>query len=552
MKEKLKIVPLGGLDEIGKNMTVIEYGNDIVVVDCGLAFPDDDMLGVDLVIPDTTYLKRNIKKLRGYLITHAHEDHIGALPYVLRDLNAPVYGTRLTCGIIETKLAEHRMPSKVRLNTVKAGDVVKLGCFSVEFIHTNHSIADSVALAIRTPLGTIIHTGDFKVDLTPASGHMIDLPRFGELGNEGVLALMSDSTNVERPGYTPSEQIVAQNLENFFKGCSERIIIATFASNVSRLQQILDIAAKYGRKVAVCGRSMERITAVAGELGYLNDNGKCLIEMSMINRVPREQLVIVSTGSQGETMSALYRMAYSSHKQVEVQPGDRILIAASAIPGNEKSVYNMVNELYKKGAEVVYDRNAAIHVSGHACQEEQKLMIGLCKPKYFIPVHGEHRMLCMHANLALRMGVPQKNILVSEIGRPIEISERSARLGNSVPSGRVLVDGLGIGDVGTAVLRDRKHLAEDGLLVVVMTMDAASGVVIAGPDIVSRGFVYVKEAEALMEELRTTSQVALDRCLDEGVKDWNGIKLAVKGALSDFLFKKTKRSPMILPIIMEI
>ena len=545
MKEKLKIIPLGGLDEIGKNMTVIEYGNDIVVIDCGLAFPDDDMLGVDLVIPDTTYLKRNYKKLRGYLITHGHEDHIGGLPYVLREVNAPVYGTRLTCGIIETKLAEHKMPSKV-------GDVIKLGCFTIEFIHTNHSIADSVALAIRTPLGTLIHTGDFKVDLTPASGEMIDLARFGELGKEGVLALMSDSTNVERPGYTPSEQTVGASLEKFFKNCKERIIVATFASNVSRLQQILDISAKYGRKVAVCGRSMEKITAVAGELGYLADKGKVMIDINEMRRYPREQLVIVSTGSQGETMSALYRMAYNSHKQVEVVPGDRILIAASAIPGNEKSVNNMVNELYKKGAEVIYDRSAALHVSGHACQEEQKLMLALCRPKYFIPVHGEHRMLRMHAHLGEQMGVPKKNVIVGEIGRPIEIGEKSARLGNMVPSGRVLVDGLGIGDVGSAVLRDRKHLSEDGLLVVVMTMDATSGVVIAGPDIVSRGFVYVKEAEPLMEELRTTCQIALDRCLDEGVKDWNGIKLAVKGALSDFLFKKTKRSPMILPIIMEI
>ncbi len=552
MKEKLKIIPLGGLDEIGKNMTVIEYGNDMVVVDCGLAFPDDDMLGIDLVIPDTTYLKRNQKKLRGYLITHAHEDHIGALPYVLRELNAPVYGTRLTCGIIETKLAEHRMPSKVRLNRIQAGDVIRLGVFSVEFIHTNHSIADSVALAIRTPLGTVVHTGDFKVDLTPASGEMIDLARFGELGKEGVLALMSDSTNVERPGYTPSEQTVGASLEKFFKNCRERIIIATFASNVSRLQQILDIAAKYGRKVAVCGRSMEKITGVAGELGYLCDKGKVMIDISEMRRYPRDKLVIVSTGSQGETMSALYRMAYNSHKQVEVVRGDRILIAASAIPGNEKSINNMVNELYKKGAEVIYDRNAALHVSGHACQEEQKLMLALCRPKFFIPVHGEHRMLRRHAQLGEQMGVPRKNVIIGENGRPIEIGEKSARLGNPVPSGRVLVDGLGIGDVGSAVLRDRKHLAEDGLLVVVMTMDATSGVVIAGPDIVSRGFVYVKEAESLMEELRNTCQIALDRCLDEGVRDWNGIKLAVKGALSDYLFKKTKRSPMILPIIMEI
>ena len=552
MVSKLKIIPLGGLGEIGKNMTAYEFGGDIIVVDCGMGFPDEDMYGVDIVLPDVTYLKANAEKIRGLILTHGHEDHIGAIPYVLREVNAPVYGTRLTCGIIETKLAEHKMPEKVRLNTIQAGDVIRLGCFTVEFIHTNHSIADSVALAIRTPIGTIIHTGDFKVDLTPVNGEMIDLARFGELGREGVLALMSDSTNVERPGYTPSEKVVGKSMENFFKNFDQRIIIATFASNVSRLQQILDIAAKYGRKVAVCGRSMEKITQVAMELGYLTDDSKVLIDVNTINRYPRNKLCIVSTGSQGETMSALYRMAYSSHKQVEVVTGDRILIAASAIPGNEKSVSNMVNELYRKGAEVIYDRNAAIHVSGHACQEEQKLMIGLCKPKYFIPVHGEHRMLQKHAQLAEQMGVDPRNIMISEIGRPIELDERSARLCPMVPAGRVLIDGLGVGDVGAAVLRDRKHLAEDGLLVVVVTIDQESGVVIAGPDIVSRGFIYVREAEDLMEELRVQSQMALDRCMDEGVRDWNGIKSALKGALSNYLFKKTRRSPMILPIIMEV
>ena len=538
MKEKLKIIPLGGLNEIGKNMTVIEYGNDIVVVDCGVAFPDDDMLGVDLVIPDTTYLKRNLNKLRGYVITHGHEDHIGAIPYVLRECNAPIYATRLTCGIIETKLSEHKMPQKVKLNHVRAGDSIKLGCFRVEFIHTNHSIADSVALAITTPLGTILHT--------------VDLVRIGDLGKKGILALMSDSTNVERPGYTPSEKIVGKSLEKFITESDQRIIIATFASNVSRLQQILDIAAKAGRKVAVCGRSMEKISKVATELGYLKDSGKVMIDIAEIKRYPRSRLIIVSTGSQGETMSALYRMAYGSHKQVEVNTGDRILIAASAIPGNEKSINNMVNELYKQGAEVIYDRSAAIHVSGHACQEDLKLMLGLCKPKYFIPVHGEYRMLMQHAGLAREMGVNPKNILITEIGRPVEISENSARLGNPVPAGRLLVDGLGIGDVGTAVLRDRKHLSEDGLLVVVVTVDATTGVVIAGPDIVSRGFVYVKEAEDLMEELRNISQMALDRCAAENLRDWNSLKSAIKGDVSDYLFKKTKRSPMVLPIIMEI
>lgn len=552
MKEKLKIVPLGGLNEIGKNMTAFEYGNDIIVVDCGLAFPDDDMLGVDLVIPDITYLKRHRSKVRGLLITHGHEDHIGAIPYVMRELNMPIYATRLTCGIIEHKLTEHRLQDKVRLNHVKAGDKIKLGCFGIEFIHTNHSIADSVAIAITTPLGVLVHTGDFKVDLTPVSGEMIDLARFGELGKEGVLALMSDSTNVERAGYTMSEQTVGASFEKFFKDCDERIIIATFASNIYRLQQIFDIAARHGRKVAICGRSMENISSVAMELGYLHDEKKVLIELNAINRYPKNRIVIVSTGSQGETMSALYRMAYSSHKMVEVMPGDRILLAASAIPGNEKSVYNMINELSKKGAEVIYDRGAAIHVSGHACQEELKLMLGLCKPKYFIPVHGEHRHLRMHGKLAQQMGVKPKNILISEIGRPIEISSNSARLTNPVSSGRVLVDGLGIGDVGTAVLRDRKHLSEDGLLVVVVTIDRESGVVIAGPDIVSRGFIYVKESDSLMEQLRLLAQKALDQCTDENTRDWNGIKTELKNELGEYLFKKTKRSPMILPVIMEI
>ena len=552
IKEKLKIIPLGGLNEIGKNMTAIEYGNDIVVIDCGLAFPDDDMLGIDSVIPDVTYLKRNLKKVRGFLITHGHEDHIGSIPYVLREVNAPIYATRLTLGIIETKLAEFRMPQKVRMNTVKAGDVIRLGQFEVEFIHTNHSIADSVALAIRTPLGTIIHTGDFKVDLTPVDGQMIDLHRFAELGKQGVLLMMSDSTNVERPGYTMSEKVVGESFENYFKNCDSRIIIATFASNINRLQQILDIAGRYGRKVAVCGRSMEKITQVAMELGYLTDTYRTLIDINTIHRYPNNQVCIVSTGSQGETMSALYRMAYSSHKQVDVGPGDRILIAASAIPGNEKSVYNMINELYRQGAEVIYDRNAAIHVSGHACQQDLKLMLGLVRPKYFVPVHGEHRMLCLHAELAKEMGVDPRNIVVTEIGHTVEVDQKGIRLGATVPAGRVLVDGFGIGDVGATVLRDRKHLAEDGLLIIVVTIDKESGVVIAGPDIVSRGFIYVREAEDLMEELRVQCEMSLDRCQDEGIRDWNGIKGALKSTVSDYLFKKTKRSPMILPIIMEV
>ena len=553
MKEKLKIIPLGGLNEIGKNMTVIECSGDIFVIDCGLAFPDNEMLGVDLVIPDISYLRHHQKKVRGIVITHGHEDHIGALPYVLKELRVPVYCTKLTAGILSSKFAEHKMNDKVKMNIVKAGDCIKLGCFGIEFIHTNHSIADSVALAIRTPLGTIIHTGDFKIDPTPVSGEMIDLTRFGELGREGVLALMSDSTNVERAGFTPSEMEVGKTLEAQFRGCEQRIIVATFASNIYRIQQILDAAANNGRKVAICGRSMENISSVAMELGYLHEpKPGVIIEPSAINKYPKSRIVVVCTGSQGESMSALHRMAFSGHKQIEIGAGDKIIISASAIPGNEKSVQNVINELCRKGADVVYDRSAIIHVSGHACQEELKLMLALTRPKYFIPVHGEHRMLRQHAELARQCGVIPKNIIITDIGRPVELGPNSARLLNPVPSGKVLVDGLGIGDVGTAVLRDRKHLSEDGLLVVVVTLDSETGLVIAGPDIVSRGFIYVKEAEELMEQLRKISQAALDRCIDTRVRDWSTIKSAIKNDLSDFLFKKTKRSPMILPVIMEI
>lgn len=552
MKEKLKIIPLGGLEEIGKNMTLIECENDIFAIDCGMAFPDNEMLGVDLVIPDVTYLKRHKNKLRGIVLTHGHEDHIGGLPYIMKEINTPIYCTRLTAGILENKFQEHRMMDKIKMNCIKAGDRIKLGCFQIEFIRTNHSIADTVALAITTPLGVIIHTGDFKIDATPVSGEMIDLARFGELGNQGVLALMSDSTNVEREGYTISEQSVGKAFDAQFKNCDQRIIVATFASNIYRIQQVIDAAARYGRKVAICGRSMENITNVAMRLEYLKDTKNVIIELSSMNKYPKNKIVVLCTGSQGESMSALYRMAFSGHKQVEVGPGDRILLSASAIPGNEKSVYKMINELFKKGAEVVYDRNAAMHVSGHACQEELKLMIGLTKPKFFIPVHGEHRHLKIHAGLARDMGVNPKNIFVGEIGRPIELTATSGRLASPVPAGKVLVDGLGIGDVGTAVLRDRKHLSEDGLLVVVVTLDSESGIVIAGPDIVSRGFIYVKEAEDLMDQLRKICQKALDRCLDAEIRDWSTIKTAVKNDLSEFLYKKTKRSPMILPVIMEI
>ena len=552
MKEKLKIIPLGGLNEIGKNMTVIECGQDIFVIDCGLAFPDNEMLGVDLVIPDITYLRRYKNKVRGIVITHGHEDHIGALPYVLKELNVPVYCTRLVAGILNSKFEEHRMLGKVKINCVKAGDHIKLGCFDVELIHPNHSIADAVALAVRTPLGTIIHTGDFKIDSTPVSGEMIDLTRFGELGREGVLALMSDSTNVEREGYTPSEMEVGKAFEAQFKNCDQRIIIATFASNIYRIQQVLDSAANHGRKVAICGRSMENIARVATELGYLTAPRNVIIDISEINRYPKNKVVVVCTGSQGEAMSALYRMAFSAHTQVEIGSGDKVIISASAIPGNEKAVTKMINELSKKGADVVYDRSAIIHVSGHACKEELKLMLALVKPKYFIPVHGEYRMLRKHGELAVQTGVDPRKVIITDIGRPVEITQKSARLANPVPSGKVLVDGFGIGDVGTAVLRDRKHLSEDGLLVVVVTLDSESGIVIAGPDIVSRGFIYVKEADELMAELRRISQRTLDRCLDENVRDWSTIKANVKSDLSEFLYRKTKRSPMILPVIMEI
>ena len=552
MAEKLKIISLGGLNEIGKNLTVYEYGNDIIVVDCGMGFPDDDMYGIDVVIPDVSYLIKNQSKIRGIFITHGHEDHIGAIPYVLRSVNAPIYATRMSAGLIQLKLEEHRLVSKTKMITCEAGDVIQAGKFSVEFIHVNHSIADAVAFAIKSPVGTVVHTGDFKIDTTPIQGGMIDLARFGALGRDGVLALLADSTNVERPGYTRSESSVGNSFDVLFKGCEERIIVTTFASNVDRLQQIINVAARYGRRVAVTGRSMENAMKVSTALGYMNIPDGVLMDLNHIKSLPKNKVCIITTGSQGETMSALSRMAFSTHRQVDIQPGDKVIVSASTIPGNENAMGNVINELYRKGADVVNERELPLHVSGHACQEDLKLMLGLCKPKYFIPVHGEYRMLVQHAGLAREMGVNPKNILITEIGRPVEISENSARLGNPVPSGRLLVDGLGIGDVGTAVLRDRKHLSEDGLLIVVVTVDATTGVVIAGPDIVSRGFVYVKEAEALMEELRTISQMALDRCSVENLRDWNSLKTAIKGDVSDYLFKKTKRSPMVLPIIQEI
>ena len=552
MAEKLKIISLGGLDEIGKNMTVYEFGNDIIVVDCGMGFPDDDMYGIDVVIPDVSYLIKNQSKIRGIFITHGHEDHIGALPYVLRSINAPIYTTRMTAGLIRLKLEEHRLLDKTKIITCKAGDVVKAGAFSVEFIHVNHSIADAVAFAIKCPVGVCVHTGDFKIDTTPIQGGMIDLARFGELGKEGVLALLSDSTNVERPGYTRSERSVGASFDALFKGCEERIIVTTFASNVDRIQQIIDVAARYGRKVAVTGRSMENAMKVSTELGYMKIPDGVLVDLAHIKSLPKNKICIITTGSQGETMSALSRMAFSTHRQVDILPGDRIIISASTIPGNEHAMGNVINELYRKGAEVVNERERALHVSGHACQEELKIIHALVKEKFFIPVHGEQRHLKLHAKLAQEMGMDPRNILVSEIGRVIELTPNSAKLAGTVTAGKVFVDGYGVGDVGSVVLRDRRHLAQDGMVVVVLSLSGEDGSIVSGPDIITRGFVYVKESEGLMDELR---QVALDAVLSidaRSATDWSAIKGQIKGCLSNYLYKKTKRSPMILPVIMEV
>ena len=550
--QKLKIIPLGGLNEIGKNMTVIEYENDIFVLDCGMAFPDESMPGIDIVIPDITYLVKNRQKIRGIVITHGHEDHIGAIPYFLKEMNVPIYGTRLTLGLVEVKLKEFTLLSKTKLHRVKPGDVVKLGCFKIEFIHTNHSIAGAVALAINTPVGTVVHTGDFKVDSTPIDGEMIDLARFGELGKKGVLALMSDSTNVERTGYTMSERTVGDTFEEFFRNCNSRIIVATFASNVHRVQQIINSAHRYGRKVAISGRSMENVAEVAATLGYLNIPDKVLISIDEIKKYRPNQLCIITTGSQGEAMSALTRMAFSDHKKVEINKGDLVIVSASPIPGNEKQISAVINELFKKGADVVYKSLENIHVSGHACQEELKLIMSLVKPKFFIPVHGEFRHLKQHAMLAERMGIKQKNVIVGDIGKVIELGQNSARLNGTVQSGAVLIDGLGIGDVGNIVLRDRKHLAEDGIIIVVVTLSKQDGSILTGPDVISRGFVYVRESVDLMEEAKTVAKAALHKWADKKQTDWASLKGALKSSMNDFVYKETKRKPMVLPIIMEV
>lgn len=552
MTPKIKIIPLGGLGEIGKNMTAIECGTDIIVIDCGLGFPDEQMYGIDIVIPDITYLKSNADRVKGIIFTHGHEDHIGAVPYVMRELDVPIYATPLTAALIELKLEEHDLLYNTQIFTKKAGDVFRLGCFSIEFINVNHSIADAVALAIKTPLGTIIHTGDFKIDVTPVQGNMIDLPRLGQLGNEGVLALLSDSTNVEKPGHSASERKVGETFDMLFKNCDQRIIITTFASNVHRLQQIIDVAAKYKRKVGITGRSMENILRVATVLGYLNVPENVIVDINQINKLPKEKVVIISTGSQGETMSALYRMAFSEHRQINIQAGDRVIISASAIPGNENMISKVIDELFHKGAEVIYDRNTELHVSGHASQEEQKMMLALVKPKYFIPVHGEYRMLVKHAELGKLMGIEPKNIVIAENGKVIELSKKSIKVNGTVQSGAVMVDGMGVGDVGSVVMRDRHRLAEDGMVVIVVTLSSWDNSMLAEPEILTRGFVYVKEAEAIIEELKRVTRESVEACEESGVKDWSAIKSRIKSNVSGYLYKTTKRSPMILPLISEV
>lgn len=549
----VRLTMLGGLNEIGKNITLFEYGDDAFLIDCGMAFPDEDLLGVDIVLPDFTHIDKIADRIRGIVITHGHEDHIGALPYLLKQHVFPIYATKLTVALVDSKLKEHGLSGKVPLHVVAAGESVPFGKVSVEFIHVNHSIPDAVALGIKTPLGYVIHTGDFKIDCTPIQGKMIDLPRLGEMGNEGVLALLADSTNAERPGYTPSERVVGDSFSKLFKNAkNKRVIIATFSSNLHRIQQIIDAAAQDGRKVAISGRSMINYVSIAHELNYLQVPPGIMVDMEMVNRYPKDQMTIITTGSQGEPMSALARMAFSEHRQVEVGPDDYIIISATPIPGNEKTVGRVVNELLKCGCDVVYEKMYDVHVSGHACQEELKLIQGLTRPKYFIPVHGEQKHLQKHAQLAQTMGMSAKNVLVTDIGKVIEITADKMAVVGSVPAGRVMVDGLGIGDVGSIVLRDRRHLGQDGLIVVVATIDPAAGYVVSGPDVVSRGFVYVREAEDLMEEIRTIAREVLEECCYTHAYDWNTMKNRVRDELSRRVFQKTKRSPMILPILMEV
>ncbi len=551
--EKVRICFLGGINEVGKNMTLYEYGDDMFIVDCGLSFPDQDMPGVDLVIPDFSFVAKNADKIKGVVITHGHEDHIGALAYLLKTVNVPVYSTRLTIGLIEDKLEEHGILNKCTLKTVSPGDEIKLGKFKVEFIHVNHSIPDAVALAIKSPAGVIVQTGDFKIDCTPIDGGMIDLARFAELGKEGVLAYLADSTNAERPGFTESERKVGESFGLLFRQAGKkRIIVATFASNIHRIQQIIDVAESLGRKVALSGRSLEKVVAVGVQLGYLHVPENILISIDLINKYSPEELVLITTGSQGEPMSALTRMAFSDHRKVSITPNDYIIISANPIPGNEKMVSNVVNELMRLGAEVIYEKMYDVHVSGHACREELKIMLGIVKPQYFIPVHGEHKHLQKHAQLAESMGIDRKNIAVVENGCALEISEEKMVRGESVPAGRIFVDGYGVGDVGSAVLRDRKHLSNDGLIIIVATIDSVSGEILSGPDIVSRGFVYVKEAEGLMEDAKAVAYDTLDMCQRRNMREWNSIKNRVRDDVSRLMYERTKRNPMILPIIMEV
>ncbi|MCM1084058.1 MAG: ribonuclease J [Clostridium sp.] len=546
----VKIIPLGGLEQIGMNITAIEYEDTIVVVDCGLSFPEDEMLGIDLVIPDVTYLKENADRVKGLVVTHGHEDHIGAIPYVENEINMPIYATKLTMGLIENKLREHDNINNIKRKIVKHGQIINLGCFRIEFIRTNHSIVDAAALAIYTPAGIIVHTGDFKVDYTPVFGEVIDLPRFGELGKKGVLALMADSTNVERPGYTQSEKTVGKTFDNLFADNRDhRIIIATFASNVDRVQQIINSAYKYGRKVVVEGRSMVNIIQTASELGYISIPDNTLIEIERVKDYPDEQLVLITTGSQGENMAALSRIAASIHNKISIKPGDVVIFSSHPIPGNEKAVFKVINELEMKGAHVIFQDT---HVSGHACQEELKLMYALIKPKYAVPVHGEYRHLKRHAELAVEMGIPKENVKILSTGDVLELSDDKFDITGRVPAQGILVDGLGVGDVGNIVLRDRQHLSQNGLLIIVVTLEKESNQILSGPDIVSRGFVYVRESETLMDDCRAVVQDALDECLMRGTSDWGRIKTAIRDSLGEFLWKRTKRSPMILPIISEV
>ena len=552
-KPRLKIIPLGGLHEVGKNITVFQYDNEMIVVDCGLSFPEDDMLGVDLVIPDITYIIKNQEKLKGMVITHGHEDHIGSVPYFLKQVNTPIYGTRLTLGLIKNKLEEHRLVDSTKLNEVNPGETIKLGKhFKVEFIQSSHSIPDSVMLAIHTPVGTVLHTGDFKVDYTPMDGKIMDFGRLAELGNKGVLALMSDSTNAERKGFTMSESTVGEVFEKLFTNCTKRIVVATFASNVHRVQQIVNCAVKYGRKIAVCGRSMINMITTARELGYIECPDNLFIDIDMINNYTDDQLLIITTGSQGETMSALTRMASGTHRKVKITPNDLVIISANPIPGNEKNVSKVIDSLMQIGAEVVYSALEDVHVSGHACQEEQKLILALTKPKYFIPVHGEYRHLIAHSETAKLMGVPKENIFKLENGKILEMDKNSAEFTGMVQSGIILVDGLGIGDVGNVVLRDRQHLSQDGLIIVVLTMNGGSGEVIAGPDVISRGFVYVRESENVMDEIKAVVRHEVHKCEEQGIRDWATIKNSIRENLREYIFSKTKRNPMIIPIVMEI